>query len=145
MDSALKALFEALFQVNFPAVLVAALAAMVIGAFWYSPLLFAKQWMKLMDMSAKDIQAAQRSAGLSYLLGFITLFITAWVLAFFLLTIPSVGTAIFVSLLAWLGFVAMQGVGGVLWENKKWGFFFLNSAYQIVYFVVMAIILYYWR
>ena len=33
-------------QFNYPAILVAALVSFVVGGAWYSPLLFAKAWMK---------------------------------------------------------------------------------------------------
>ena len=33
-------------QFNYPAILVAALISFVVGGAWYSPLLFAKTWMR---------------------------------------------------------------------------------------------------
>lgn len=39
-------------NINWLPVLVAAIANMAIGGFWYSPVLFAKQWMKLVGASA---------------------------------------------------------------------------------------------
>jgi len=40
--------------VNLLAVLVAAVATMIVGFLWYSPLLFAKPWMTLMGYDPND-------------------------------------------------------------------------------------------
>ena len=40
--------------INFWAVLVSAIATMVIGFLWYSPILFANPWMRLMGFDPND-------------------------------------------------------------------------------------------
>lgn len=42
-------------HINYLAVLVAAVLNMAIGALWYSPVLFAKPWMKAIGKSMKDM------------------------------------------------------------------------------------------
>ena len=66
--------------VNVWAVLVSALAAMVVGFVWYSPLLFARPWMVLMGYDPNDkakIAEMQKSAGPSYLLSLVASVIAA--------------------------------------------------------------------
>jgi hypothetical protein len=41
-------------SINLPAVLVATIYTMVVGFLWYSPLLFAKPWMKEMGYDPND-------------------------------------------------------------------------------------------
>jgi hypothetical protein len=41
-------------SINLPAVLVATISTMVVGFLWYSPLLFAKPWMKEMGYDPND-------------------------------------------------------------------------------------------
>ncbi|MDO8656228.1 MAG: DUF1761 domain-containing protein, partial [Nanoarchaeota archaeon] len=41
--------------INYLAVLVAAIISMIVGAFWYSPYLFGKQWTELMNLAPKDM------------------------------------------------------------------------------------------
>src|SRR2546429_1612246 len=56
-------------NVNILAVLVAALLTFVLGAFWYSPILFARQWMqaqgytpeKIAEMKKRGVTRAYRS------------------------------------------------------------------------------------
>ena len=43
-------------HVNYLAIVVAAIANMVVGALWYGPMLFAKQWMAWNNMSAEEIK-----------------------------------------------------------------------------------------
>ena len=47
-------------EVNYVAVLAAAIASFVIGALWYSPMLFGKMWMKLSNVSGKEVKKAKR-------------------------------------------------------------------------------------
>jgi len=43
-------------EINFVAVVVAAVAYFVLGWVWYSPEVFGKAWMKELKISAKDIK-----------------------------------------------------------------------------------------
>jgi len=60
-------------SVNLWSVLVAAIATMVVGFLWYSPLLFARPWMVAMGYDPEDkakTEAMQKSAGKNYALSF---------------------------------------------------------------------------
>jgi Protein of unknown function (DUF1761) len=78
--------------VNLWAVLVSALATMVIGFVWYSPLLFARRWMVLMGHDPDDkakIAEMQKSAGPSYMLSLVASVVSAAVLGKSLPSRPS--------------------------------------------------------
>jgi len=69
--------------VNLWAVLGAAVATMVIGFVWYSPLLFAKPWMVAMGYDPGDKAKAaelQKSAGALYGISFLASLLTAFIL-----------------------------------------------------------------
>ena len=69
--------------VNLWAVLASALATMVVGFVWYSPLLFARPWMVLMGYDPNDkakIAEMQKSAGPSYGLSLVASLVSAAVL-----------------------------------------------------------------
>ena len=75
-----------LHHVNLLAVLVAAISTMVVGFLWYSPLLFAKPWMREMGYDPQDkarVQEMQKSAGPAYLGSFLASLVSAFVLALF--------------------------------------------------------------
>jgi hypothetical protein len=69
--------------VNVWAVLVSALATMVVGFVWYSPLLFARRWTILMGYDPDDkakLAEMQKSAGPSYMLSLVASVLSAAVL-----------------------------------------------------------------
>ena len=69
-------------HVNLLAVLVSAIATMLIGFLWYSPLLFAKPWMREMGYDPADaakMQEMKKSAGPAYGASFLTSVLTATV------------------------------------------------------------------
>lgn len=127
----------ALVNVNFTAVLVAAIAGMAIGALWYSPLLFGKLWMKLTKVKQK-----KKGMGKSYAIGFITQLVMAYVLALFIQgNAVTMVESITVGLLLWLGFIGTVSLGRVLWDNESLKVWFLNNGYNLVSITVMSIII----
>jgi len=69
--------------VNLWAVLLSALATMVVGFVWYSPLLFARPWTILMGYDPDDkakMAEMQKSAGPSYMLSLVASLLSAAVL-----------------------------------------------------------------
>jgi hypothetical protein len=89
-------------------VLLAAIATMVVGFVWYSPLLFAKPWMGLMGFDPNDktkVEAMQKSAGQSYAISFVASLASAFVLAK-VIHLAGVSTALYgmkIGFAVWLG------------------------------------------
>src|SRR5260370_35284703 len=74
-------------ELNWLAILVAAISTIVVGFLWYSPLLFAKPWMREMGYDPNDkakVQEMQKSAGPAYGGSFIAHLVSAFTLAPFL-------------------------------------------------------------
>ena len=132
-------------MVNYLAVLVAAVAATIIGALWYGPL-FGKKWMKLSKIQKKDLSAMKKKAGQSYAIMFVATLVTAFVLGQFIDWTDSLsaGLGALIGFWAWLGFIATTLLGSVLWEGKSWSLWILNSCYQLVSALIMGIILGVW-
>jgi hypothetical protein len=134
-------------DVGLIAVLGAAVASMVLGALWYSPLLFGNAWMKASGMTKKDLEKAKaKGMGKSYFLSFIGAVVTAYVLAFVirLAQVNSVGGGVKIGVLIWIGFVVPMMLGSVLWENKSKSFYFINVFYQFVNLILMSVIVTAW-
>ena len=73
-------------NLNWLAVLVAAVSTMVVGFLWYSPILFAKPWMREMGYDPDDkakVQEMQKGAGPAYLGSFLASLVSAFILALF--------------------------------------------------------------
>lgn len=132
--------------VNYLAVLVAALASMVIGFLWYSPVLFGNAWQKLMGWSEKQAKEKTAKMGPAYLVALIGALVTAYVLAH-LVTYLDVKTwqdALMLAFWTWLGFIATTGLSMVLWEGKPIKLYLINVGYSLADLVAMALILTYW-
>ena len=137
-------------NLNLLAVLVAAISTMVVGFVWYSPILFAKPWMREMGYDPNDksrVQEMQKSAGPAYLGSFVASLVSAFVLALFLhhMRAQSLGLGLLVGFHVWLGFVATVQLTGVLFMKQSMKLFAINTGYQLACYLAMGAILTVWR
>jgi hypothetical protein len=133
-------------SVNYVAVLIAALASMLVGFIWYSPLLFAKPWMKYAKLDEKKLKKAQKTMGKTYGISFLATLVTAFALALMInaTLVVDLYEGLAVSGVVWLGFVTTTMLTGVLFGEMPWGLFLINSGYQLASFLVMGAILTTW-
>lgn len=131
------------------AVLVSAIAAMVLGFLWYSPLLFANPWMRLMGFDPNDkakIAEMQKNAGKIYRLAFVASIVSAVVLAK-IIEISSVNTILYgmkIGFAVWLGFVTTVQLTSALFGKQPTKLYVINTGYQLVCYLVMGGILAKW-
>src|SRR4051812_43239778 len=100
------------YALNWGAIFVSAIASMVIGFLWYSPILFAKPWMRLMGVKCdtpEEKAAMQKEAGPMYGQAFLMSLISAIFLALVItrMLVPSEDLlrGLKISFGVWLGFV----------------------------------------
>jgi hypothetical protein len=137
-------------HLNLLAVLVAAISTMIVGFVWYSPILFAKPWMREMGYDPNDkarVQEMQKSAGPAYLGSFAASLVAAFVPAMFLhaMHVETLPLGLPVGAHVWLGFVATVQLTGVLFMKQSMKLFAINTGYQLVCYLAMAAILSAWR
>ena len=135
--------------VNLWAVLGAAVATMVIGFLWYSPLLFAKPWMVAMGYDPQDkakIAEMQKSAGPLYGISFLASLLAALVLGkiIYNLTIDTALYGMKVGFAVWLGFVMTVQLTDKLFGKRPMKLFLINTGYQLVCYLAMGAILGKW-
>lgn len=134
-------------DVNYIAVVVAGAVGMGIGAFWYSPAAFGKQWAAQMGWSeAKMKEHMKKTTGQSYAIAFVGNLVMSFVLAQLVANIGvvSLSQAVVLAFWVWLGFIATTFLSSVLWEGKSWQLYAINSSYQLVSLAVMSLILTMW-
>lgn len=139
------------FDVNYWAVLVAAVAQFAIGMAWYSPALFGKAWMKEIGKSQKDIDKAKEGGMMKEMA---IALIAALVMAYVLSHVNFMGVEAFgasgwqgglmAGFWSWLGFVATVMVHGALWEDKSWKLVAINAGHWLVALLAMGAILGAW-
>lgn len=133
--------------VNYLAVLVAAIINMVIGAIWYSPSLFGKNWMELAGIRPEDAEKRAGGARRAYSWTFVASLLMAYALARILWYAAAqtvIGGAL-IGLLAWLGFVATTAGANYLFEGRPCRLYAINTGYPLVSLIVMGALLAAWR
>ncbi len=135
--------------VNLLAVLVAALATMVVGFLWYSPLLFAKPWTVLMGYDPNDkakMEEMRKGAGGLYSIALLCSLVAALVLGriIHIATIHSVLHGLRIGAGVWLGFVTTTQLTDKLFTRKPFKLYLINTGYQLACFLAMGAILAAW-
>lgn len=131
-------------QLNYVAILVAAILYFVVGALWYSPLLFGKQWMAAVGFTDEDVQGG---SAVIYLYPLLFYVIAAIVMALLVsaLQITNVAEGIFLAGLGWLGFLLPSMGASMVFESRPTKLFLIYSGYHLVGFLILGIILTVWQ
>jgi hypothetical protein len=137
-------------SLNWLAILVAAISTMIVGFLWYSPLLFAKPWMREMGYDPNDkakTDEMKKSAGPAYAGSLVASLLSAFTLALILhgLRAEDLHFGIMASFHIWLGFVATVQFTGALFMKQSMKLFAINTGYQLVCYLVMGSILTVWK
>lgn len=127
--------------VNYIAVLIAAVLAMLIGFVWYSPALFGKQWSKLTGISPEDMKKGGNP--LMYIKAFGTTLVMAYVLAYFVHyagaydLVNGIKTGVWV----WLGFVATTQFANIMFTQKPMKLFYIDTSHHLVVLMMMGAVI----
>jgi hypothetical protein len=135
-------------DINYLAVLVAAIASMVIGSIWHGPL-FGKKYMQVMgfDQMSPE-QRAEMKKGMTkmYILQFIASLVMFYVLAGFIGKTGSLTLAggLGVGFWAWLGFAVPIKMGEAIWGGK-WPLFWIGIGNMLITLLATGAIIGAWR
>ncbi len=129
-------------HVNYLAVLVAAVAAFVLGWLWYSPLLFFKPWMRLRGLDPEAAMKNAKMPGGKLVIEFARCFVLAFVIARLmgLLGVTSWLIAIHSGFMLWIGFPLILLTGSVLWDNVPWKVAAIHAGDWLVKLLVIPLI-----
>lgn len=135
-------------QINYLAVLVAAVATFAIGALWYSPLVLGKAWMEAHRYSPEELERMRKTAARAYFLSLLCYLLMALVFSV-LVSLTGASTALsglWLGFLIWLGFVATTGLTGHLFgPERPIAVWLIDAGYQLVYLLLMGVLLALWR
>ena len=130
-------------SVNWLAAIVAALSAFILGGLWYSPVLFAKSWMRAANLTEADL--AKGSPAVTFGVSFVLALIASVVFALFLGPAPALGFAVGAGFSAGLCWVAASFGINYLFEKKPIRLFLINGAYHTLQFTLYGLILGAWH
>lgn len=133
-----------MYDVNYLAVIVATVAAMIIGTVWYMPALFGTTWAKELGKKVGETGSNPGPAMFGMVLASLVM---VYILAHFILATEATSwvAGAITGLWTWFGFVATMSVSQVLFEGRSWKLFFINMGNQLLTFVVAGAILGGWR
>ena len=134
-------------HVNYLPVLVAAVAAFVLGWLWYSPLLFYKPWMRLRGLDPAAAMAGAKMPAGRLVIEFARCLVLAYVIAVLVagLHIARLIGAVHFGLFAWVGFPVVILTGSVLWENRPWKVAAIHAGDWLVKLLAISIIVFLMR
>ena len=138
-------------EINYILIGVAVIVQFVLGAVWYSPLMFGKLWMQIhgmSHMSKQELEDMQKSMAPFYGLQLLLTILTTYVLAMFLHYLPMANSAwawYGIAGWVWLGFIAPIQIQTVVWGSTQKKFWvkqiFVMLSYQLVGIMLAAYIL----
>jgi surface polysaccharide O-acyltransferase-like enzyme len=135
--------------VNLLSVLAAAIATMILGFLWYSPILFAKPWTVAMGYDPNDkakMDEMRKGAGKLYGITFVASLLSAFVLAKIIdvATVTSAFYGMKIGFAVWLGFVTTVQLTSTLFKRRPIKLYLIDTGYQLVGYLVMGAILAKW-
>ena len=127
-------------MVDYLAILVAAVAAYVVGALWYGPI-FGKQWRHLMGHTGGNMGMPQAMLG-----GALSTLVLVYFFAMFMdnAVVTMTGDAISFALAVSIGVIGMVLLNSVWYEGRPWKLYFINLGHYVVALLAAALVLLYW-
>lgn len=137
-------------EINFLAVAISGVVAVILGALWYGPL-FGKPWMEMVGLTKESMKSMSMSPVVAMLGGLVGALATAFVLSQYLALAESmtgvagIELALTTAFWIWLGFYVPVTAGSLLWEGKTWKLFALNASYYLVVLIINSCIIVLWK
>ena len=130
-------------EVNYLAVIAAAIATFALGGLWYSPALFGKAWQREAGVSEEKMKTANMA--LIFGLTFVLALIAAWVFALFLGPRPPMALGLGAGFSAGLCWVAASFGISYLFERRSLKLWLINGGYHTLQFTIIGLILALWH
>jgi len=130
-------------DINYLAVVVAAISAFMLGGLWYSPVLFGLRWMKEVGLTEQQLQ----QGNMKLIFGGALLFnlLSAAVFALFLGPAPSLMLGVGAGFAAGFCWVAASFGVCYLFERRSMALFMINGGYCTVQFTLYGLIFGLWH
>jgi hypothetical protein len=128
-------------DVNYVAVVLAAIVQMAVGFVWYAKPVLGRQWMGYVGKMEDQIK--QGAKPMLFVWMFVASLITAYVLAHFVAYTDSTTAAegMQAGFWLWLGFVATSFASTALFEGRPRGLYMINVGFHLVSLVLMGAVL----
>jgi len=133
-------------DINWLAVLVAAIAYFMLGAVWYSKALFGTKWAALVGLDTND---PNKSKGMAKMMAgtFVLILITCMGIAMLVtrMDLSVLPSALKLGLITGIGFAATAVSISFIYESRPTALYFIDCGYHLAGHLIAAIILVLWR
>ncbi|MGV8085715.1 MAG: DUF1761 domain-containing protein [Candidatus Bilamarchaeum sp.] len=128
------------FDINLIAMVGGVISNMVLGMIWYSPSVFGNIWMESIGKKPNEID--KKSVGKMYTFTMVAALITSIVVGVMIksLGIVEMSAGITFAIVAWLGLSAATALPSYLFEGREMKTFAIYTGYQLISFILMAIL-----
>jgi len=130
-------------EVNYLAVIAAAVATFLLGGLWYSPVLLGKVWQR--EAGVSDEQMKSANMAMIFGLTFVLSLVAAWVFALFLGPRPPMALGLGAGFSAGLCWVAASLGINYLFERRSLKLWLINGGYHTLQFTIVGLILALWH
>jgi MFS family permease len=133
-------------QLNWLAVLVAAVAYFMLGALWYSKALFGSKWAALVGL---DMGNPDKKKGMGKMMAgtFVLIIVTCLALALFIhrLDLFVISSALKLGLITGICFATTAVAISFIYESRPTALYFIDCGYHLAGHLIAAIILVLWQ
>ena len=122
--------------IDWVGVIVATVAAMMVGGLWYGPL-FGNSWMGYIGKTREQLQS---QGGIGYLFALLGAFTTAIVMTYVTqwARVEGFGEGTLVGIVMWAGFALSTIVIGAVFEGRPWGLIMINTGNSLLTFILVG-------
>lgn len=128
-------------DVNWLAVVLAALAGFVVGGIWYGPIM-GKRWMAAIGMTEEDMQNVDKRGGMAKIYGFTFLLslVASWTLAHVFATYPELafGVMVLTAFGVALGFILPALWTNYLFQGANRSLYLIDGGYWLLFYTAMG-------
>lgn len=129
-------------ELDFLAIFFAALCSFLLGAAWYSPLLFKRIWMEGCGLTELDLR--QSNVKFVFVTSFALSLVMAFTLAILLGEQPALGIAVGGGFVIGLCWVATAFGISYVFEQRPLKLFLVNASYHVLQYTLMGLVLGLW-
>ena len=132
-------------EINYIAVIVSAVLIFLLGGLWYSPLLFARQWMSAINKSEEELK--KEAKPVNYLVAFMQGLISAYILSVFIswAQAATLGSGAWTGFMCWFGFAGSTSLIHNVFGGRPSKLWLIDSGHTLVSFISAGIILALWK
>lgn len=131
-------------DINIWAVLIAAITKVIMGSFWYSPLVQGKRWMRESGLTEEDFKKGH-PIWLMAILSLFFAFISALAMAFFITPESNIASGAGLGAIVSIVWISASKANTTLYENYSLKHYLIHAGYDICSYTAMGAILGAWH